>query len=102
MAQETTTAAAVTYLQLISQDEKAQKKESLSIKAQEGAISVQKDIMELRAGIANVSTRIEAAKRQIPYSVKAEYKLTQEKNELESALEFATAILNERFSDSRI
>ncbi len=97
MSQET-----VTYLQLISQDEKTVKREELSIKAQEASIDVQREIMDLNAQIAAKRSAIASSQRRIPYSVKQEYKLTVELAKLEEALEFAQEIKKNRFSDISI
>lgn len=99
MAKETKT---VTYLQLISRDEKAVAKEGLAIKAQEASIEVQREIMNLNSQIAQKNSAIAKAQRQIPYSVKAEFALTSELVRLEEALEFTQAIKTERFSDVSI
>lgn len=91
-----------TYLELISQDEKQVKSEALQIKAQEASIEVQREIMNLNSQIAQKKSAINAAQRQIPYSVKTEYKLTTELEKLEDALEFAQEVKSERFSDVSI
>ena len=100
MATATTTPA--TYLELISQDEKAVKKEGLGIRAQEASIEVQKEIMNLNSAIAKKSNVLKAAKRQVPYNVNAEYTVTKELIELENKLEFVQDIKKERFSDVSI
>jgi hypothetical protein len=94
--------AQVTYLQLISQDEKTQKTEALQIKAQEASIEVQREIMNLNSQIAQKKSAIVAAQRQIPYDVKSEFKLTSELARLEEALEFTQDIKKSRFSDVSI
>jgi len=99
-AQANTTAA--TYLQLISKDEKQVKVEGLTIKAQEASLEVSREIMNLKSSIAKKTTELEASKRQIPYDVRSEYKLTNELQELNNRLEFAQAIKSERFSDANI
>lgn len=92
----------VTYLQLISQDEKKQQKEELAIKAQEASIEVQREIMNLNSQIAGRTSALKAIQRQIPYNVKQEYKITSELNSLKEALEFTKKIKAERFSDISI
>ena len=93
---------APTYLSLISQDEKKVKSEALKIKAQEASIEVQREIMNLNSQIAQKTSAIAAAQRQIPYNVKQEFKLTSELSKLKEALEFTKAIKEERFSDVSI
>lgn len=92
----------VTYLQLISQDEKKQQKEELAIKAQEASIEVQREIMNLNAQIAAKNSALKTIQRQIPYNVKQEYRLTEELVKLEEALKFTKKIKEERFSDISI
>lgn len=92
----------LTYLQLISQDEKTQKSEALQIKAQEASIEVQREIMNLNSEIAQKRSAIMAAQRQIPYNVKQEYRLTVELDKLEEALSFTQGIKKDRFSDVSI
>ena len=93
---------APTYLELISQDEKQVKSEALAIKAQEASIEVQREIMNLNSQIAQKTSAIAAAQRQIPYDVKREFKLTSELATLREALEFTQAIKKARFSDVSI
>ena len=101
--EETTTVTnPTTYLQLISQDEKAVKIEGLHIKAQEASLEVSREIMNLKSSIAKKSTEVAALKRQIPYDVRAEYKASNELSELTNRLEFALAIKAERFADATI
>lgn len=102
MATANTNTAQPTYLQLISKDEKVIAKEGLAIKAQEASIEVQRDIMDLNAQIASKKSQLVAAQRQIPYSVKREFKLEVELMKLEEALDFATSIKKTRFSDVTI
>lgn len=92
----------ITYLQLISQDEKKQQKEELAIKAQEASIEVQREIMNLNAQIAAKNSALKSVQRQIPYNVKQEYRLTEELVKLEEALKFIKKIKEERFSDISI
>lgn len=101
-ATETTVNTNPTYLQLISQDEKAVKIEGLHIKAQEASLEVSRDIMNLKSGIAKKQSALAAVQRQIPYSVGTEYTLTQEIAELQTKLDFAVQIKETRFSDATI
>lgn len=98
MATETT----VTYLQLISQDEKKQQKEELAIKAQEASIEVQREIMNLNSQIAARKSALKSIQRQIPYNVKQEYRISTELKDLEEGLAFVKKIKEERFSDISI
>jgi len=101
-ANATTATAATTYLQLISQDEKATKVEALKLKAQESGLALNQEIFNLTVDISKKNTEISALQRQIPYSITAEYKATNELAELNKRLEFANAVKAERFSDSQI
>lgn len=101
-ATETTVVAPVTYLELISQDEKAVKREGLAIRAQEASIEVQKEIMNLNSAIAKAKNVLVAAKRQVPYNVNSEYLATNSLTELEAKLKFVKAIKTVRFSDVTI
>lgn len=98
-ATETT---AVTYLQLISKDEKQVQKENLVIKAQEAALTVAREILALNSAISVKKGQIEKAQRAIPYDVTVEFKLTKELTELQAALEFAQGVKESRFTDATI
>lgn len=97
-----TATAKPTYLELISQDEKAAKKEGLAIRAQEASIEVQKEIMNLNSSIAKKKNVLAAAKRQVPYNVCAEHGAVVELEALEAKLKFIQAIKEERFADVSI
>lgn len=91
-----------TYLELISKDEKAVKREQLSIRAQESAIEVAKAIFGLNSDIAKTKQLISVAQRQIPYSVKSEFALTKKLVDLEEELAFYQGIKSVRFHDAQI
>jgi len=93
---------AVTYLSLISQDEKTVKKAELQIRAQEASIEVQREIMNLNSQIASANNALAKAQRQVPYCVKTEYNLTSKLNSLNEALDFTQEIKETRFSDVSI
>ncbi len=92
----------LTYLQLISQDEKTQKTEALQIRAQEASLDVQREIMNLNAQIASKKNDLFGVQRQFPYNVKNEYKVCADIDKLEEALAFAQEIKKVRFSDVSI
>jgi len=98
----TATPVQVTYLQLISKDEKEQKVEGLKIKAQEANLEVSRSIMNLKADIASKTSQLLAVQRQIPYSVSTEYAVTKELTELNAKLAFAEEIKATRFADAQI
>lgn len=105
MSTEVSNAQAVvvpTYLQLISKDEKAVKREQLSIRAQESAIEVTKAIFGLNSEIAKTKQLISVAQRQVPYSVKSEFVLTKKLADLEEELTFYQEIKAVRFHDAQI
>ena len=101
MANATETTA-VTYLQLISKDEKQVQKENLVIKAQEAALTVAREILALNSAISVKKGQIESAQRAIPYNVVAEYRLTKELEELQAGLSFAQGVKDSRFTDATI
>lgn len=94
--------AQLTYLELISKDEKQVKREELSIKAQEAYIEVQREIMNINSKIAAKKQSITKAQRQIPYSVRTEYLLSKELQALEESLEFVKEIKENRFNDTNV
>lgn len=96
------TNAPVTYLQLISQDEKQAKTENLKLKAQEAGLEVSRSLFELGSALAKKKTALAFAQKQIPYSVVAEYTLTQDIKEIEAKIEFVTEVKNTRFGDAQI
>lgn len=102
MENTNSTVAQLTYLQLISKDEKTVQKENLKIKAQEAALNVSRDILALNSEIAVKKSQVENAQRAIPYSVAAEYKLSKELVELEARLAFANSVKDSRFTDATI
>ena len=97
-----TDAKKVTYLQLISKDEKTVQKENLKIKEQEAALSVSRDILGLNAEISLAKAEVERTQRAIPYSVANEYKAVNRLAELTSRLEFAVEVKDSRFTDATI
>lgn len=92
----------VSYLQLISKDEKEQKVEGLKIKAQEANLEVSRSIMNLKADIAVKTSLLLAAQRQIPYSVSSEYAISLALAELNAKLSFAENVKATRFADAQI
>ena len=98
----TATVAKPTYLELISKDEKQVKLESLVLKAQEAGLEVSREIFNLKSLISSKNVELANAQRRIPYSVAAEFKITQEIVDLNAKLEFAQTIKTERFSDAGI
>lgn len=96
------TATPLSYLQLISQDEKAVKAEKRVITAQESALELNRAIFTLNSDISKLTRQINTAKRQIPYSVSTEYALAQKLKEAQTKLDFAQAIKAERFADAQI
>ena len=87
-----------TYLELISQDEKAVQKESLKLKAQEAALELNREIVK----ISQKQAEIAKLQRCIPYSVAAEYTANFQLSILEDQLDFAKTVKEERFSDASI
>jgi len=105
MATQTTEVTEVkqpTYFQLISQDEKTVQKESLKITAQEAALELNREILNLSVKIGRKETEITKLQRQIPYSVVAEYVATAELAFYNEQLEFAKKVKEERFADTQI
>lgn len=98
----TAVVAKPTYLELISQDEKAVKVEALKIEAQRASIGVQTVVLELNGKISLAKIALSAAQKRVPYSVQAEYDAAQDLERLEAKLEFAKTIKDERFSDVTI
>jgi hypothetical protein len=97
-----TTVAKPTYLELISQDEKAVKIEGLKIEAQRASIGVQTVVLELNGKISLAKIALSAAQKRVPYSVQAEFEAVQSLESLEAKLAFAKTIKDERFSDVTI
>jgi len=97
-----TAVAKPTYLELISQDEKEVKIEGLKIEAQRASIGVQTVVLELNGKISLAKIALSAAQKRVPYSVQAEFDAVQALESLESKLEFAKTIKDERFSDVTI
>lgn len=91
-----------TYLDLISVDEKTVQKDSLKIVAQEAALELNKQILTLSTEISKKKTELEKLKRQVPYSIIAEYNTTKQLEKLEEQLEFAKTIREVRFNDAAI
>lgn len=97
-----TTRTEKTYLELISQDEKSLKSESLKLIAQENALNLNKEIFELDTEIAKLKSKLEASKRANPYSIAVEYSTATKMEELQKRVDFARQIKDVRFSDSQI
>lgn len=85
------------YLELISQDAKAQEKEDLQFKAEEAKHSVDIALLETRKSIAAHSKRLKEAQKAVPYDLQTEIDLTIKIQNLERGLEIATKIKGERF-----
>lgn len=95
----TSIATPVTYLSLISQDEKKLKQGELGIQAQGAYIAVQTEVMKLKQGIIALNNQLETAKRAIPYNLQTEFKVTQNLETENGRLAFAEKILKDRFAD---
>ena len=91
-----------TYLDLISRDEKTVQKENLKIKAQEAALTVAREILALNSEITVKKGELDKAQRAIPYSVIAEYKISNDLSVLEERLSFVKEIKETRFTDATI
>lgn len=91
-----------TYLEMISQDEKAAKVEGLKLKAQEAGLDVARTVFNLGADLAAKKSELARVQKQIPYSVAQEFKVSKEVKELEERLAFATEIKNTRFTDATV
>ena len=87
----------VSYLEMISQDEKKIKKEQLEFKAKEAQHNVDMTILETEKKIYSLKTELEEAKRAVPYDVSKEIELVNEIEGLEASLEKAKAIREERW-----
>jgi len=98
----TTELKQLTYFELISQDEKTVQKESLKITAQEAALELNREILNLSVKIGKKETEISKLQRQIPYSVGAEYVSTTELLNYREQLKFAKKVKEERFADASI
>jgi len=98
----TAVVAKPTYLELISQDEKAVKIEALKIEAQRASIAVQTVVLELNGKISLAKIALSATQKRVPYSVQAEFEAVQALEVLEARLAFAKEIKDERFSDVTI
>ena len=93
---------APTYLELISRDEKVVQKENLKITAQEAALVVSKEVLALRSEEAVLKGELEKVKRSVPYSLSAEWNVSQKLVKVQERLEFANGIKDSRFSDATI
>lgn len=102
MSTENTNNTALTYLQLISKDEKAVKAEKLILRAQESGLALNKDIFDIKTEISKVKSAIALAQRQVPYSAQVEYNGVQKLAALEAKLKFYSDIKTERFSDAQV
>lgn len=96
------TVVAPTYLELISKDEKAVKKEGLSIVAQESGLEVTRAIFAVKSEIAKTSQLLTTSQRQVPYSVNTEFNLAKKLSELQTKLNFFQEIKAVRFRDAQI
>ncbi len=96
------TPVAQTYLQLISQDEKAAKSEALKITAQEQALNLNKTIFDYGVLINKTKINLEAAKKAVPYQVENEFTLSRNLAEYEARLAFAQEVKAARFADSQV
>lgn len=98
----TATSSANTYLKLISQDEKKAKQGQLKLEAQKAYITVQNDVMKLKQSLFNLGGQLEAAKRAIPYNMQNEFKISENIATEQARLDFATAIMTDRFADAAV
>ena len=98
----TANTTALTYLELISRDEKVVQKENLKITAQEAALVVSKEVLALRSEEAVLKSELEKVKRSVPYSLAAEWNVAQKLAKVQERLVFANEIKDSRFSDATI
>lgn len=91
-----------TYLELISRDKEASKKEELKVKAQEVLLGLSKEILNLKQQATKIKRDIESLKSMYPYDFQSEYNATVKLQDEESKLAFLENIKEERFSDSKI
>lgn len=94
--------ATKTYLSIISQDEKAAKKEGLKITAQEASIGVQTEVMKLNSAIAKLKTQLVKVSRQVPYNVNSVFEVHTSIENLEEKLKFVKNINDTLFTDVTI
>lgn len=92
----------LTYLQLISQNEKAQEEANLKIKAQEANLEVSKKIIELTQIAESCRQKLQAAKRAIPYNLDVEFKYAKELANTQTALQYAMDVKAIRFKDALV
>lgn len=90
----------MTYLQLISQDEKNVQEEELKIVAQEAALELNRTKLELLVSIQKANSHISKLMRAVPYNVSDEYDARYKLAELEDKLKFVDAVRASRFSDA--
>jgi len=102
MSQVSNNAPVVTYLELISQDEKVLARESLVLKAQESGLELNRRIFDISVAISKTKASITALQRQIPYNVAEEFIATKHLAVLEEELAFAKSVKETRFGDATI
>jgi len=96
------TKKAVTYLQMITRDEKKLKQEQAIYKAQEAKLKTDSEILKLTSELSVAKNKLAVAQSRVPYSASVEFEVTKEIMELEERLEFFKAIQSERFTDVSI
>jgi len=85
------------YIDLISQDAKAEKQEELQFAAEDAALSVQSSINETKKALSRAKRDLTKAAKAMPYSLEAEIEARQLVTELTEGLALAQTIQKERF-----
>lgn len=92
----------VSYLELISQDEEVVQEENLKLKAQEGLLDLSRKTIEVSQSIGVIKSKLDKAKRAIPYNVEEEYKLYLALTQLEDMYEYLQKVKEDRFFDALV
>ena len=87
----------MTYLELISQDAKANEKKQKEFQAKEAAHSVSVTLLETEKLLFQRENELEQAAKAIPYDLQAEIDLRKEIEALKETLDVAQKIQKERF-----
>lgn len=98
----TETRRPLTYLEMISQDEKSQKSAENKIQAQQQALTLDKAIFDLGVELNRAKVALETSKKAKTYSVFTEFTLVKTIKDLEEQLSFARNIKKERFFDAEV